>query len=97
VGAYVPLQINSYLTVCCLINGMTKSAVLKMILKKWVDETCPAKFVAELVTLVQQKWADEKQANPKITLLMFQNNVIRELEGKGVEHDIIKTVINSLS
>ena len=100
VGVHLPLQISSYLYLHCLAKGFTISSVLSEVIKDWVYsrkiELIQKELIQELLSKTQEKWDESQKIHPAMQLVVFQNNVIRELESKGIEKEIIKTIINSL-
>jgi len=100
VGASLPVEIHSYLTLYALAMSTTKTAVIKKQLEKWINEqkrfVTEEKLITSIVSQIQQQWKGKHKRIPDLEFERFKELVYQELIEKGVEEDITDKIVAKL-
>lgn len=101
VGASLPLQVHSYLTLYCLAKGVSKTKIIKGLLENWIacqvttHGTSPAELVLCIIKRAGVQWKARK-ASGKMSFKEFKESLQAELTEKGVSEDVIASILNGI-
>ena len=104
VGVWLSQQTNSFLSLYALSKRISKSEVIRRILKGWEEEIVDWKAIQELISDVtarlQQEWKDKKRlysiTDPNRFTIHKEDLEIR-LRRKGLEKEHIKLILEGLT
>jgi len=99
VGASLPSWVHSYIASYGMAKGITKTEILKPLLVNWItkqrkdlpDEV----LVQEIIERLKSQWKFESLI-PGMTLLIFKNNMEKELIKRGIFPDYIKQIVKEI-
>lgn len=97
VGVYLPQRISCYLTLYSFAKGIPKSSIVQEIMNNWVEEL-PYEdqengLIKQIYTKTLLIWKKKKARHPELLLTAFKEQLIYELEFKGISVDIIKKIL----
>jgi predicted DNA-binding protein len=99
VGANMPLQVHSYLTLYSLAKGTTKTLIIKELLTNWIEKQRAKEedwmLIDEIVRRVNVKWGAIKEQSDT-TFQQFKVTLRQELLDRGIEERNIKSILQKL-
>jgi hypothetical protein len=100
VGALLPLQVDSYLSLYTLSKGLSKSKILRGLIGAWVNKQRAREPDSILAQKVVQKanyqWMVTKATNTRMTFGIFKNMITQELSSRGIEKKYIDLITNGI-
>ena len=98
-GVMIPQQIHSFMTLYCLSNEITKSLILRELIKTWYDEAKKENSISKIISIlsnkVQREWDIRKKICEDVPdFEVFKQEIIVDLKNKEVD---IKHISNILS
>ena len=93
VGAHLPQQVASYLTLYALAHGITKSTVVRNEIQDWYDERSETED--ELIRLLIKR-AKEQYESSKLHIELFKRKLGIDLRHKGISKKHIETILIAL-
>lgn len=100
VGASLPLQVHSYLTLYCLAKGVSKTKIIKELVENWIaQQTVAHGTTAELVLCIIKRAGVQwkaKKASGKMSFKEFKESLQKELTEKGVSEPIIISILTGI-
>jgi len=101
VGASLPTEIHSYLTLHATAKSTTKSAIIKKLISSWMDEQKKKvkddELINAIVSRVEAQWKTRKAVLPMLSVRRFKDEVKEELLRKGLESHIIDVIISRIT
>lgn len=97
VGAHLPSQLYSYLSLYTLATGESKNQIIVDVLENWkldgdVDEDKEMKLIEECAQIAFSDFKNKKKAN----FQWFLNEVEYELTKKGITKEVISVIIEKI-
>jgi hypothetical protein len=99
VGVILPRHVTSFLTLYCLSKGITKTKVIRELVEKWMyHDAVPSTedLILDLVSKIDKQWQACKTSS-KSSMVMFKEQVSRELKAKDMEEEHIQLILNMLT
>lgn len=98
-GAYLPRQVNSYLSLYALSEEITKSTVIRREIEAWykrVNKIFPREdLIKPIIYKIKKHWESGK--SPHSCLAEFQGELKSQLVQKGISENDIKTILTAFS
>lgn len=99
VGAYIPLQVNTYLTIYSLATGISKQKLIINLITQFNQDTEQDMSVNELIEQVALKgfetWGIESKKN-NYSQNSFFNKMYNELSKKGIDYETCQNIIKKV-
>jgi acetyl-CoA carboxylase alpha subunit len=96
VGAMLPGQLHSYLSLYAVATSQTKTSIVKKELQKWAELEMKVNTEDVLVKLLSDKilesWEKFKDEHKKATFSTFKAYIKTELKDKGISYNIIREI-----
>jgi len=99
-GLFLPHELNSYLTLYSLCTGESKTIIVTNLLKNWKEESSDAisiDILIELLKKISLKALVKAKNSKGFIFTIFKKETQKELETKGIEKEIIDTIIKTLN
>jgi len=100
VGAYIPLQVSSYLSLYVLANGISKSIILRDLVDEWYrDKRVSAPeddLIEKVATGAINAWRASKTRVPNADFPSYQEVLTRELEKRGITSFYIEIILKKV-
>jgi len=90
-------SIYNYFFLYTCANALSKSRVLRKMIKKWVKKEQEQHSAEELISIIGDRslesWKLKKAKNPNLQLRAFREQLIYELEWRGLNKEQIKSIL----
>ena len=93
-GAYVPWELSSYLTLWCMVTGLKKSDVINGLLEQWKSEEVSTTDLE--VRMSQLVWTAYRKLTTVRKRKAFRNRVHYDLLKKGIPADAIARITEKI-
>ena len=100
VGAFVPSQVSSYLSLYALANCITKSMIVRDLIEDWYrdkrGEMSEDTLIEKIVLAATAEWRGRKSKFPSSDFHTYQIDLIKQLEQKKVTPYNIELILKKL-
>ena len=103
IGAFLPQWIHEYFALYSLAKGESKSAIIRSVIEKWVDDhshTTEGRedaLISEVTQKIKYQWKLERVAHSNTMLSVFKTTVKAELVSRGLRPQHIETILKEVS
>lgn len=96
VGGYIPLQINTYLTLYCLVYLDKKSKVMQYALENWKTQLEAEEPLIELIQKVRTRIEETYMSSTTKNFQNFKIKIKKELCKKGIDSSIVESILKEV-
>ena len=105
VGAYMPDEFVSSLTLHCLSKGISKSCIIQEILQEWYNRICrdsEESSINEIIRIIQYEWNIKKKidfinaSNNIESFSLYKRNINQMLSSKKIKEDVINEILEKI-
>lgn len=103
VGAMLPPQADTYLSLYSLHRKISKGAILREVIDKWMEqqqkEMNELQIIDSLIDRVEREWEVYRAVvgKERANWDKFRTELERELSNKGIQPDIIASIMDNAS